>query len=161
MTTTSPEPCMLVLIDTEGHSVNALSEMAEVLRSGAKRPIHLSVLRMGSDKLPTLPPGVDDLVDVPLQPLPAALHSLVSRAQRSPIGRNLVRMSPWDRGVRVRQSIRDFPEALQRIHGAQVLLAGGRDALLTVWTVSRSRPDMAAVYGMRSAIRAVDEATDR
>ncbi|GAB2842080.1 hypothetical protein ACFQ0P_01640 [Microbacterium insulae] len=79
---------------------------------------------------------------------------IVSAAQRSAIGRNLVRISPLDQSRRLWRAVRDDPRIADLIRSADIVVAADRDAVFTVWKMTRTRRfdgPWAAVFGVAAA----------
>lgn len=83
-----------------------------------------------------------------------ALGAAVSRVlSRSVIGRNVLRLTPWDAGRRMaRAALRD-EQVRAAAASADLIVAVERDGILTAWKAARrwSRPDTHAVYGAAAA----------
>ncbi|MCR2824036.1 hypothetical protein [Microbacterium sp. zg.Y909] len=87
-------------------------------------------------------------------PLPSILRRWVDAAWRSPAGRNAVRISPWDTSRRLWRAARRDRRLRSLIAGADVVIAVDRDAVFTVWKMSRKRDvgrAWTAVYGTNAA----------
>lgn len=100
------------------------------------------------------PSGSD--VDLTLHPagVPAALRPLVAAAWRSPAGRNAVRISPFDRSRLLWRAARRDDALRALVAEADVVVAADRDAVFTVWKMTRRRSfgnRWAAVFGTTAA----------
>lgn len=95
--------------------------------------------------------GVDIAVDIP--PVPAVLRAAVAIAWRSAAGRNLVRITPVDLSRRMWRAAHSDPRIAPLLQTADVAVAGDRDAVFTVWQLSRRNPEASwpAVYGANAA----------
>lgn len=73
---------------------------------------------------------------------------------RSIIGRNLVRISPWDRGRHFYREANRNPQAREALLTAEVLVAVERDAILTVWQATRrsAQAPLHAAYGLSAGL---------
>lgn len=84
-----------------------------------------------------------------------AIHrgQLSAALDRSVVGRTLVRVSPRDGGAVLRRRIHRSAEAMRAIDAADVVVACQRDALLTVWSAARRRPEaMLGLYGIAAGL---------
>lgn len=61
-------------------------------------------------------------------------------AARSVVGRTLLRLTPADRGARLRRAVRRSASARAALDQAQTLVAADRDAILTIWSAGRRSP---------------------
>lgn len=96
--------------------------------------------------------GVDIAVMVP--DVPAPLRGAVSFARRSAAGRNLVRVTPLDQSRRLWRVVRKDARIAELIKNSDVVVAGDRDAILTVWKLTRKRKlgsSWPAVFGAAAA----------
>lgn len=66
--------------------------------------------------------------------------SLLAALERSVVGRTLVRLSPWDGGLRLRRRVRASRSARAAIESATVVVAAERDGILTAWSAVRQNP---------------------
>lgn len=88
--------------------------------------------------------------------LPEAMpgsSGLARRLRRSAIGRNLIRLSPWDDGRRLAAAARRSDRFRTAAAEADLIVALDRDAILTAWTAARrwARPDAHVVFGAAPA----------
>lgn len=95
-----------------------------------------------------------------LDPRPAgAFAGRIERlAWRSAIGRNLIRITPLDRSRRLWRAAKRDRALRELVRGADVVVALDRDAILTVWKLSRERAlgdGWDAVYGGTAALFAL------
>lgn len=85
------------------------------------------------------------------------LQSLAARAERllggSAIGRNLIRVSPLDKGRRFASAVRRHDVSRSRIAEAELVVVLERDGLLTGWLSAHrwTRGDAHIVYGLPAA----------
>ena len=82
------------------------------------------------------------------------LGASVSRMlSRSVIGRNLLRLTPWDGGRRMARAALREERVRRAAASADLIVAVERDGILTAWKAARrwSRPDAHAVYGVAAA----------
>lgn len=79
-------------------------------------------------------------------------------AWRSPLGRNLIRVTPLDRSRRLWRAARSDHRLRAILSTADIVVALDRDAILTVWKLARMRDADArwdAVYGGPAALFAL------
>ncbi|WP_243224847.1 hypothetical protein [Microbacterium sp. CIAB417] len=92
---------------------------------------------------------------VELRPLPLWIDRLRTLAWRTVLGRNLVRLSPFDDSRRLWNALRRDASIAAVVRDADVVVAGDRDAVFSVWQMSRKSRTFgggwAAVYGFAAA----------
>ncbi|WP_426183984.1 hypothetical protein [Microbacterium sp. TWP3-1-2b2] len=112
-----------------------------------------------ADTITVIGPGAVG-VDVALRPLPRSIDRLRALAWRSPLGRNLVRISPFDVSRRLWRALRRNTSIAALVHDADVVVAGDRDAVFSVWRMARKPQAFGygwtAVYGFAAARFALD-----
>lgn len=103
-------------------------------------------------------PGQVDLMFV-LQPIPSWVERILTFARRTALGRNAVRLTPLDPSRRLWRAARRDARLAELVRSADVVVAVDRDAIFTVWKMTRSRrygTAWAAVYGASAARFALD-----
>lgn len=136
--------------------------MSQVVAVVSHPGARASLRDLSSHALTVIGPAsdTDDASDVVVT-LPrtiAWVERLKALAWRSAAGRNLVRVSPVDRSRLLWRAVRNDPRVLERIRAADVVVAADRDALLTVWKMTRAKrygSSWAAVYGVPAALFAL------
>lgn len=75
------------------------------------------------------------------------------RLRRGAIGRNVLRLSPWDEGRRLAATARKNQQFQAVVSDADMIVALDRDAILTAWTAARrwASPDAHVVFGIAPA----------
>ncbi len=132
----------IVAVVSHPGTVDALADLAEEhdLAIVGPRPARTGVMQ------------VTHPVDLGTRsPLSAAI---VRVAWRSAAGRNLIRTSPLDQSRRLWRATRSDRAVRELITGADVVVAADRDAVFTVWKMTRSRrfgQGWAAVFGASAA----------
>ncbi len=120
-----------------------------------------------ADAVGDLGEGVDVIVVGPTSAEPSAVDHriampprgrlsgrIVELAWRSAVGRNAIRVTPLDDSRRLWRAARKDRELRELIRSADVVLAADRDAIFTVWKMTRSRSygaGWSAVFGAAAA----------
>lgn len=134
----------VVAIMSHAHEVPALAELA----------MQAEVLRVG--------PASERTSDVGHTLAPRSQGPLARRIERwgrgSVLGRNVIRITPLDRSRRLWRAAKHDRVLSELVRNADVVVALDRDAVLTVWKLSRLRDlgdSWDAVYGGAAALFAV------
>jgi hypothetical protein len=134
----------VIAIMSADHDAPALSELEA----------HAELIRVApSAKSPS--PGLHPLEPLRSGPVAGRIEKM---AWRSALGRNLVRITPLDRSRRLWRAARRDRALRDLVRSADVVVALDRDAILTVWKLSRmARPGETwdAVYGGTAALFAL------
>ena len=86
-------------------------------------------------------------------PSSGAETRIVRSLSGSPIGRNLLRLLPWDGGRRLRRAVKSDPRARALLAAADIIVVTERDGILTGWHAGRhwAAPATEVVYGAAAA----------
>ena len=83
------------------------------------------------------------------------VRSLIRAAERSPVGRTLVRLTPWDEGSAFWRAARRDAAVSALLRDALVVAAGERDGIYAAWRARRAAKGLRAVFGIAAAREAV------
>ena len=76
---------------------------------------------------------------------------LVALGWQSALGRNMIRITPWDRSRRYWRAVRADETIRTIVESSCALVAADRDAIFAVWQFARRVPRIPAVYGVTPA----------
>lgn len=134
----------VVAVMSSDHESPALAELAA----------HADVTRVAPGATASEP----DTHRVDLHPLRGLARRIEQLAWRSAFGRNLVRITPLDRSRRLWRAVKHDAALRELVRAADVVVALDRDAVLTVWKLSREHTlgdQWDAVYGGAAALFAL------
>lgn len=97
--------------------------------------------------------GVEnDSIDIGPVGAPSRGGRLSRALAGSAIGRNLLRLTPWDGGRRFARAVRRDATASETLRAADLVVALERDAVLAAWNASHRGPHPPrAVFGLAAA----------
>ena len=132
----------VALLAPSGTVAAALERLLEVaqdedefilISAAQATPAGIDVVRVGSDGLPP--------------------RNAITRAlSRSAVGRNLLRLTPWDGGRRFARAVGRDQRARASVQRSDLVVALERDSILAAWRAGRGRsPSPRAVYGVAAA----------
>ncbi len=87
------------------------------------------------------------------RPLGKAAERATRALSGSVVGRNILRLTPWDGGRRLARAARRDTRVRAACSGADLIVAVERDGILTAWTAARrwAEPSASVVYGVAAA----------
>ena len=87
------------------------------------------------------------------RPLGAVAQRATRALSSSVVGRNILRLTPWDGGRRLARAARHDAGVRSACADASLIVAVERDGILTAWTAARrwAQPSATVVYGVAAA----------
>lgn len=131
---------LVTLVNPAGNAIKNLESTLIAMRTGASETATFSLTVLTWEPV-TSPIGVTGIAvgrTASTATTPSFLDRALSKSEETMIGRNLLRLTPWDSGARFWRAVRKNPEALRRLLASDVAIAVGSDAIFTVWKAHRT-----------------------